>query len=74
MECVICHGKDIKFKEVKEEIKNGDDIIFVTVTVPVCKTCGERYYDRATMRKIENHRKNIKSQKLKEIGKVLELI
>lgn len=32
----------------------------------------ERYYDRATMRKLEDMKKNIKSRKLKEIGKVME--
>jgi YgiT-type zinc finger domain-containing protein len=74
MECLFCHGKEIENREVKEEIKSGDDIIFVTVTVPVCKTCGERYYDRATMHKLENLKKNIEGQKLKVIGKVLEVI
>ena len=74
MECVICHGKEIVKKDVKEELKSGDNIIYVTINVPVCKTCGERYYDRVTMRKLESIRTNIEGQKLKEIGKVLELI
>ena len=74
MTCVICHGKEVENTDVKEEIKNGEDIIYIPITVPVCKTCGERYYDRATMRKLEHIRANIKSQKLKEIGKVMELI
>ena len=72
MECVVCHGKYSKNQTVKEAIKHNDDIIYVTINVPVCQTCGERYYDRATMRKLEDMRKNIKSRKLKEIGKVME--
>jgi hypothetical protein len=38
--------------------------------------CGERYYDRMTMRKIENIRAKLKQRELKveEVGKVLRAI
>jgi len=32
-----------------EEVKIENNIIFVPVRIPICKTCGERYYDRQTM-------------------------
>ena len=49
MKCVICHGDDVKVMEVKEEFVIDNDIVYIPVKVPVCKTCGERYYDRRTM-------------------------
>ncbi len=48
-----CGGQDIKDKEVEEEIKVGNDIVIVPVKVKVCMGCGERYYDRGTMRMLE---------------------
>jgi hypothetical protein len=40
--------------------------------VLVCNSCGERYYDRATMKKIEEYRTNLKNTNLnmEEVGKV----
>jgi YgiT-type zinc finger domain-containing protein len=73
MNCVICHGDEIKIMEVKEEFNVGNDIVYVRVTVPVCGTCGERYYDRRTMQKLEKVERNLTKKKigLKEVGKVL---
>jgi YgiT-type zinc finger domain-containing protein len=73
MKCVICHGDDIKIMEVKEEFKIGSDIVYIPVKVPVCKTCGERYYDRRTMQFLEEMEGKLKSKQLelKEVGKVL---
>jgi len=73
MNCVICHGDEIKIMEVKEEFNVGNDIVYVQVTVPVCGTCGERYYDRRTMQKLEKVERNLTKKKigLKEVGKVL---
>lgn len=53
MKCIICHGAQVSQAEVFEEIPVGLDIVRVPVTVMVCRTCGERYYDRATMRHLE---------------------
>jgi YgiT-type zinc finger domain-containing protein len=73
MRCVICHGEDIKIKEVKEELYYNNNIVYVPVQVLVCKTCGERYYDRRTMRFLEEVERKLKTEtvKLKEVGKLL---
>jgi YgiT-type zinc finger domain-containing protein len=56
MKCVICKSSDIQKKMIEEEIKSGMDIVLVAVEALVCMNCGERYYDRKTMRKIEDVR------------------
>ena len=72
MKCVICHGDEIKAMEVKEEFVVGNDIVYVPIKVPVCRNCGERYYDRRTMQFLEEveGKLNRKQVELKEIGKV----
>ncbi len=59
MKCIICHGEQISQAEVFEEIPVGSDIVRVPVRVMVCETCGERYYDRATMRHLERVREDV---------------
>jgi uncharacterized protein YlaI len=73
MKCIICHSEDIVEKEVMEEIKNINDIIYLPIKTNVCLNCGERYYDRQTLQKIEDFEKQIKDKNiiLKEVGKVL---
>lgn len=73
MKCVICHGDDIKVMDVKEEFVVGNDIVYIPIKVPVCKTCGERYYDRRTMQFLEEVEGKISRTQveLKEVGKVL---
>ena len=73
MKCVICKSTNIKEKQVQEEIKKGSDIVLLPIVVLVCLDCGERYYDRKTMRKIEETKQRLKNQNLmvKEIGRVL---
>ena len=53
MRCLICHGEDIQTKQVREEIKVDKNIICIPIQTPVCHTCGERYYDRRTVRYLE---------------------
>ncbi len=53
MKCIICHGDEINLTEVKEEFMMGDDIVYRPIKIPVCKNCGERYYDRRTMQFME---------------------
>ena len=53
MKCIVCKGSNIEIKSVDEQIKTGSDIILVPMTVLVCSNCGERYYDRNSMRKEE---------------------
>jgi len=76
MKCVICKSSDIQKKMVEEEIKSGMDIVLISLEVLVCMNCGERYYDRITMKKIENIRSKLKQKELKveEVGKVLKAI
>ena len=75
MKCVICKSSDIQMKMVEEEIKSGRDIVLIPMEVLVCLNCGERYYDRKTMRKIEEIRERLRRQDLEveEVGKVLRV-
>jgi YgiT-type zinc finger domain-containing protein len=74
MKCIICHGEQISQVEVFEEIPVGSDIVRVPVRVMVCETCGERYYDRATMRHLERVREDVTRNRgqLQVVGKVLQ--
>jgi YgiT-type zinc finger domain-containing protein len=53
MKCIICHSTDISLRRVNEQLSRGQDVILVPVDVLVCNNCGERYYDRRTMQKLE---------------------
>ena len=73
MKCVVCKGSDIELKTVDEQIRKGRDIILVPMSILVCSNCGERYYDRKSMRKIEDIRNKVQNQELdvEEVGKVM---
>jgi len=75
MKCVICKGEDIKEKEVEEEIRIGNDIVLVLVKIMVCSSCGERYYDRRTMKMLEEIEAKIEKEHvgLETVGKVLKV-
>ncbi len=72
MKCVICHSEDIEIKEIREDFTINNDIVYVFITIPVCNCCGERYYDRRTMRLLEETKANISHKRieLKQIGRV----
>lgn len=73
MRCVICKGEDITKKLVDEEIKVSGDIVLVSMELLVCNTCGERYYDKRSMKKIEDLRSAMKFENLQfqtVVGKV----
>jgi YgiT-type zinc finger domain-containing protein len=74
MKCVICHGSEIRNQAVQELLAIGNDMVYIPVQVLVCQTCGERYYDRHTMQKLEEAERNLKEHKvaLREVGKILE--
>jgi len=74
MKCIICRGEDINVSEVREELRVGNDIIYATIQIPVCCSCGERYYDRRTVRYLEKVEQELATGKtaLHEIGKVME--
>jgi YgiT-type zinc finger domain-containing protein len=75
MICVICHGISIIEETVNEELMIKNDIVTIPVNAFVCQTCGERYYDRKTVRYLEKITKDIKSNSvhLIEKGKVLSV-
>jgi len=76
LKCVICKGDDIRLMKVKEQIAKGPDIVFVAVEIPVCRSCGERYYDLRTMRFLEETAQKLHAEKLsvQQIGRLLEAI
>jgi hypothetical protein len=57
-------------------MKSGTDILLVPMEVLVCNHCGERYYDRRAMRRIEDMRSRLKQKDLKvaEVGKVMRAL
>jgi YgiT-type zinc finger domain-containing protein len=76
MKCTSCHSDHIATAKVQERIPVGNDIVLVPVEVLVCQSCGERFYDRATMRRLEELEDDLVARKrpLREVGKVLELV
>lgn len=74
MICIICHGDSIEVQKVREEIRVGRDIVHVPLEVPVCQTCGERYYSRHAMQHLEELEEKLKAGALSltEVGRVLE--
>jgi YgiT-type zinc finger domain-containing protein len=73
MKCVVCHGENVEVREVKESIEVGSDLLHVTVSTPVCQTCGERYYDRKTVQYLESVEAEVKAGggNVKQVGKLL---
>lgn len=73
MKCIVCKGSDIEPKTVDEQIRTGRDIILVPMNILVCSNCGERYYDRKAIKKIEEIRIKLKNQELvvEEVGRVM---
>jgi YgiT-type zinc finger domain-containing protein len=61
-------------RKIEEEIKSERDIVLIPMEVLVCLSCGERYYDRKVMRKIEELRLKLNHDNLEveEAGKVLK--
>ena len=73
MKCVICKSSDIQMEMVDEEVKLGEDIVLIPMEVLVCRNCGERYYDRKTMQKLEETRSKLRKKDLEveDVGRVL---
>ncbi len=73
MKCVVCNGSNIEPKDVDEQIRAGNDIVLLPINVLVCSSCGERYYDRQTMKRLEELRTKISNGELQvdEVGKLL---
>jgi YgiT-type zinc finger domain-containing protein len=75
MMCIVCHGDDIRLQDVKEEFQVGSDVVYVPVRLSICQTCGERYYDRRTVRFLEQTESRLKqgAAEVREVGRVLIL-
>ena len=73
MKCIVCKSLDIQLKHVEEEIRFEKDIILVPIDVHVCNNCGERYYNRQTMKKLEETRVRLENNDLsvENVGRVL---
>jgi len=76
MRCVVCHSPDIERRRADETFQVDGDIILVNVELLVCSSCGERYYDRRTMRRLEEIEEQLRSKtvSLNPIGKVMRLV
>jgi len=72
---MLCHGDHIAKATVQERIPVGNDIVLVSIEVLVCQSCGERFYDRATLGRLEELEDDLATRRrpLREVGKVLEL-
>lgn len=76
MKCVICKSPNIQEKTVEEEFRIGNDMVFIPVETLVCVDCGERYYDRRTMRYLETIESELKENKipLEVVGRVMKKV
>jgi len=72
MKCVICKSDNLHMRCVDEEIKLDTDIVLLPLNILVCRQCGERYYDRKTLRSIEESKDKLRQKTLSvtEVGKV----
>ena len=75
MKCIICHSTDISLRRVNEQLSRGEDMILVPVEVLVCHNCGERYYDRRTMQRLEEIEDAVNAGRLplERVGEVLRV-
>jgi YgiT-type zinc finger domain-containing protein len=75
MKCLICHSTDISLRRVNEQLSRGEDVILVPVEVLVCNSCGERYYDRRTMQRLEEIEDAVNADRLflERVGEVLRV-
>ena len=75
MKCIICHSTDITLRRVNEQLSRGEDMILVPVEVLVCNNCGERYYDRRTMKRLEEIEDAVNAGRisLERVGEVLRV-
>lgn len=74
MRCVICRSLDIEEREVEETIRVNNDVIVLPIRTLVCLNCGERYYDRKTMQRLEQMERDVRDRKisLEAVGTVLK--
>ena len=75
MKCIICHSTDISVRRVNEQLSQGEDMILIPMEVLVCNNCGERYYDRRTMQRLEEIEDAVNAGRvsLERVGEVLRV-
>lgn len=75
MKCVICKSPYIEYQTVEEELRQEQNIVLVPINLLVCQNCGERYYDRVSMQKLEKIKTQLQNNELniKEVGKVMRV-
>jgi YgiT-type zinc finger domain-containing protein len=75
MKCIICHSTDITMRRVNEQLSRGEDLILVPLEVLVCNNCGERYYDRRAMKRLEEIEDAVNAGRvpLERVGEVLRV-
>ena len=76
MKCVICKSEEISKIRVDEELTRDDDILLVELEVLVCQNCGERYYSRQDMPRLEKLQlgKESRLRKIQEVGKIYRTV
>lgn len=76
MKCIICHSPNVELRKVEEEIRNNNDVILVPIETLMCLECGEKYYDRKTMKYFEKMKNKVKKHKaeLNTVGHVLKAV
>lgn len=74
MKCVICHSSNIEEKAVDEIVWVGKDLVLVRCRALVCNECGERYYSRQTMQRLEDIEARLRARTLalEPVGQVLK--
>ena len=73
MRCVICNGNNIEMRGSEEEVRINNNVVLIPIETLVCLSCGERYYDRRTMKFLEKVTAQINSENavLEPVGQVL---
>ncbi len=59
--CPVCGGELVE-KEVEKLLRGGNHTAVLQVHALVCRRCGERLYDEATIRRFEHIRGKLERQ------------
>lgn len=63
--CPVCGGKMIE-KEVEKLLRGGVHTGVITVQAEVCLRCGERLYDKETVKRFEQIRAKLEHKEVAE--------
>ena len=60
-------------KRLRRQFLSARILFYVSIEIPVCQTCGERYYDWKTMRYLEQVEEELRAGhgELRQVGKLL---